>query len=195
MKKPKKKSQRQKPQKKQKATSYLLNDKDALKVAIGNEIKGRKLYLSFSKKTKIEAVKKLFTYLADQELVHIEVIKKFQSNINADINYIEVKNHFEKMGIKAQSEFFNHTVAHFNKKVKPSTTDLNAREIAMEIEHSSYDYYKKCYEKTIKESLKKFFKYLMEQESGHYMLIRNMYDFLQDPHQFYASEEKWNFEG
>ena len=71
-------------------SEHLFDEEEALRVAVDNEIKGENLYSEFANRTKVDAVKKLFLYLAEQEVVHIEAIRKFQGNMNTNIDETEL---------------------------------------------------------------------------------------------------------
>ena len=65
----------------------------------------------------------------------------------------------------------------------------------MELERSAYKFYKEELGNATDEKVKHFFSFLMQQESAHYTLIRNAYDYLKDPANFHMEEEGWMFEG
>lgn len=164
--------------------------KQALKTALDFEQKGHKIYEETSNKTKNPIVAKTFRYLAGQEFIHIEEIKKYIEKINNG-------HKLELLGdtLKETQKFFTTTIAKFKKKTELSKDDLKAHEIALELEQSSYDFYKQQHEKTGEKGAKEFFKWLMAQENAHYELIRKAYDFIKNPIAFYTEEEKWMADG
>ncbi len=160
--------------------------KEALQTALDFEKKGEKIYKDTAAITKNPIVKKTFSYLAEQELNHINEIEE----------YIE-KNKIEMKGDKLEDtkRFFTMTVNEFKEKTELSDDDLNAHKTALELEQSSYDFYKEQFEQADDAELKKFFKFLMEQENNHYVLIQKAYEYIKDPSDFYAEEEHWVLEG
>lgn len=164
--------------------------KKAFQTALDFEQKGHKIYEEIANKTKNPIVAKTFRYLANQELIHIEEIKE----------YIEKLNNGHKVGLrgdklKETQKFFNITIKEFKKKTELSRDDLKAHETALELEQKSYDFYKKQYDRTKDKELKKFFKWLMEQENTHYELIQKAYEYIKNPIGFYTEEEKWIVDG
>lgn len=160
--------------------------KKALKTALDFEQKGHKIYEDTANKTENQIVEKTFRYLANQELIHIEVIKEYIKE-----EKIELKG--DKL--KDTKKFFSMTVAKFKKMAELSGDDLKAHETALELEQKSYNFYKEQGEKTDDKDLKKFFSFLMEQENAHYMLVQKAYNYMKNPDAFYAEEEKWVVEG
>ena len=160
--------------------------KKALQTALDFEEKGHHIYEEVSNKTENQIVEKTFRYLANQELIHIEVIKEYIKE-----EKIELKG--DKL--KETKKFFSTTIRKFKEKTELSNDDLKAHETALELEQKSYDFYKEQREKTADKDLKKFFGFLMEQENAHYMLVQKAYNYMKNPDAFYAEEEKWVVEG
>lgn len=184
--------------------------KEAFQTALDFEQKGHKIYAQTANKTNNPLVEKTFRYLADQELIHIEEIKE----------YIKRLNNGDKVELKGDTledtkKFFTTTLKEFKEKTELSDDDLKAHETALELEQNSYNFYKQQHNKTDDEvlrnskkisgtqkipkeffrELKKFFKWLMEQENAHYELIQKAYEYIKNPIGFYTEEEKWMAEG
>ncbi len=164
----------------------LVELKEALQTALDFEKKGEQIYEQTAAKTQNPIVKRTFSYLAEQELNHIKEIKE----------YIE-KEKIELKGDKLEEtkKFFSVTVAEFKEKTELSDSDLKAHEAALELEQSSYDFYKEQSDETDGKELKKFFQFLMEQENAHYILVQKAYEYIKDPADFYAEDEQWIVEG
>jgi len=164
----------------------LMELMEALKTALGFEEKGHKVYEDATANTKNPIVAKTFSYLAKQELHHIEEIKEYME-----------KEKIELKGDKLEDtkKFFSMTVKEFKEKTELSEDDVKAHEAALGLEKNAYDFYEEQYDKVEDEELRRFFKFLMEQENAHYELVRKAYDFIKDPAGFYTEEEGWILEG
>ena len=160
--------------------------KKALQTALDFEKKGHHLYEEISTKTENPIVAKTFRYLANQELIHIEVIKEYMEK-----EKIELKG--DKL--KETKKFFSMTVKEFKERAELSEDDLKAHETALELEKRSYNFYKTQSERTTNKELKKFFGFLMKQENNHYEFVQKTYEFIKNPVGFYTEEEKWLVEG
>jgi len=160
--------------------------KKALKTALDFEEKGHRIYEETANNTKNPIVAKTFRYLAEQELNHINEIKGY-----IDKEKIELKGDKPK----DTKQFFSMTTKEFKKKTELSGDDVKAHETALELEQNAYGFYEEQHGKTSNKELKKFFKFLMEQENAHYELIQKAYEFIKNPVGFYTEEEKWMADG
>lgn len=164
--------------------------KEALQTALDFEKKGNKIYEEVSNNSENKIVSKTFRYLADQELVHITEIEE----------YIHIINNGEEIELKGDKledtkKFFSMNIKEFREKTGLSNDDLKAHETALELEKKSYEFYKEQSDKTDDAKAKRFFSWIMEQENAHYQLIQNAYEYIKNPEQFFAEEEKWIVEG
>ncbi len=164
----------------------FMNMQEALHQALDFEEKGFDIYTNAAENTNNPMVRKTFNYLADQEQLHIDEIKKY-----IERNEVEIKGD----SAKDTKKFFNMTVSQFRKKTELSDDDIEAYEAGLKLEQDSYDFYKKQLAKADSDKMKKFFEFLMEQERAHYQLIEKAYMFIKNPEGFFAEEEDWFFEG
>jgi len=162
--------------------------KEAFEKALKFEQNGYNIYSETAKKTQNPIVKKTFKYLADQELFHIDEIKGYIAAIDADIE-------FKGDDLEKTKEFFKTTTEEFKEKTELSDDDIKAHEAGLHLEKSAYNFYKEQHDLIDNEEIKKFFKWLMEQESAHYNLIDKSYQFIKDPVGFYSEEERWSVDG
>lgn len=160
--------------------------KEALQTALDFEKKGYDIYSQTAKKSSNPIVRNTFSYLAEQELHHIEEIKE----------YLE-KEKIELKGDKVEDtkKFFTMTVKEFKDMTEVSDDDKKAHEVAMELEQNAFNFYSEQYGKTDNEELKKFFSFLMDQENTHYELVQKAFEYIKDPAAFYSEEEGWLLEG
>ncbi|PIN69986.1 hypothetical protein COV93_03360 [Candidatus Woesearchaeota archaeon CG11_big_fil_rev_8_21_14_0_20_43_8] len=162
--------------------------KKALQIALDFEKKGHDLYKIAAEKSSLPFVKTTFTYLAAQELQHIKDINVYLAEQPGDMKLsgdrpVDVK------------QFFNTTIGQFKDKVTLNQSDTEAYETALALEKDAFNFYKEQLRATDDEKAKKFFKFLMEQENSHFVLLENSFGFIKDPDHFFAEDEKWFFEG
>jgi len=163
--------------------------KEALQTALDFELRGEGIYKDVAETSKNPIVKKTFNYLFGQEQNHINEIKKFMEELN--VGSVE----FSGDDMDGVRGFFNGEIKQIKEKMELSGDDEKAHEQAMELEKYSYNFYKQRMEEASDEKVKNFFKTLMEQENAHYALIQNAYEYIKNPEQFFAEEEKWIVEG
>jgi erythrin-vacuolar iron transport family protein len=163
-----------------------LDIKGLMRTAHEFEKKGYVLYSSVARRTENPLIKEIFEYLANQEEKHI-----------AEIEHYLKKNKFELLGDSAKKteEFFSTTVKAFKKKLDLCKADMDAYEHGMQLEKDAHKFYKSKISETKNEEVKKFLKFLVEQENAHYILIQNAYEFTKDPKHFFAQSERSFFEG
>ncbi|MFW6014367.1 MAG: ferritin family protein [Candidatus Nanoarchaeia archaeon] len=161
--------------------------REELQKAIEFEKEGRNVYMEVAKTTFNPLVKKAFEFLAAEEERHIKQIQ----------NYVENEKLPEPEGASKEDikEFFKVTVDEFKEGIEFSADDKSAYEKAMELEKDSYNHYKEQLTKAEDEKLNDFFRFLMEQESSHYLMLEKTLKFVKDPQHFYAEQEDWSFEG
>jgi rubrerythrin len=170
------------------------NERIVLQVALENEILGRKLYMQYSKTLKNELAKRVFTHLANDELHHIEDIKKFIESLTFG-SFVDVGSMVKPGTLENTKRLFGKLIEDLKEQVKPGDDDNRSRRLAMDIEKAGYEYYKKGAETTKNPQLKKFFEWLVEQEQSHYVLIRNAFEYMNSPDSWYAEQEHWLLEG
>jgi len=162
--------------------------KDALKEALDMEVKGHEIYTKTAENTSNPHVKKTFSYLADEEIHHIEEIKEF---IEKEEPAMKLK------GAEPQDveKFFNTTVDEFREETELAQEDVEAYETALDLEKRGYNFYKKRFEEAEDEEIKTFFDFLMQQEKAHYSLFEKDLEYLKDPLGFFQREEQHFFTG
>jgi len=161
---------------------------EAMETAMHFEERAHQAYSEAAKHSKSSILKKTFEYLAQQEQRHIDTLKEYIKNHNIDFNHLGENPDQVR-------QFFDETIGTFLETATLCEEDVHAYEAGLHLERASYDFYKKYYEQVDDPEVKKFFKFLMDQESAHYMLLDKAYHFLKDPEHFHADDEQWLFEG
>jgi len=159
---------------------------DALRQALDFEKKGKSVYAAAAAGTGNPIVAKTFGYLADQEDFHIREIEKYIAS-----NRIELAGDLQQ----ETRQFFMSTVEEFRHKTSLSKDDIHAHETALELEKSSYEFYRQQLLASKEPELKQFFEFLMKQEKAHYELVDKTLQFIRDPVAFFQQNEDAIFEG
>ena len=160
-----------------------------LKEALNMEEKGYDFYKDISKKAKNEVTKKTFSFLADQEMLHIEKINSFY-------NTHKEKDEFPSLdlagfdGSRAEAlNIFSKSIKELGEKVGSSDDDKKACEFAMEFEKNGYKYYEDVLKTAQDENLKQLLRFLLEEENKHYEVIRDLYAYISDSQNWFMYEE------
>jgi rubrerythrin len=170
------------------------DEEKVLWVALENEVRGKELYLLYAKAVKSTVAKRVFIYLAKEELRHIADIKSYIKSMKLGY-HPKVDAIIESGSLDRTRTFFGWLVTDLKEQIKPTDDDNKSREIAMMIEKAGYEYYRKGANATKNWRLKKFFKWLMREEQTHYMLIRNAFEYANNPDSWYTGTEHWLLEG
>ena len=160
---------------------------NALKYALDFEIKGERIYREIATSSDDEFVKNTFNGLADDEVVHENVIK----------GYIEGKADFSELQKVTldPKRLFGMLTEEFKKKAALSAEKLKPFDTGIELEKKSIVYYTEQLEKAETEEAKKLFEFLVKQEKFHLESLQKAKDFLSDPENFYVEFERWTLEG
>jgi rubrerythrin len=161
--------------------------KKAFTEALEFEKNGYKIYEETSKTTFNPIVKKIFSFLAEEELNHIRVIDDYLKENNLEINFGKMPNEVK--------DFFNMTIDEFKTGIEFTNDDILAYEKAMQLEKSGHDFYLTKANETNNSELKDFFMFLVDQEKSHYIMLEKNLKFIKNPENFFSEEEEWNFEG
>lgn len=168
---------------------------EATKLAIDMEKKGQKAYSDMAARSKNELGKKVFSYLAKDEIAHIEAIKEFSAKIAGGKDLPDVEKLVAREHHKGDSAIFNRPLGELKDKAGIDASDLKAYKIAMQTEKDGYDFYKECLEGATDEMVKKLFKFLIEEESTHYQILQDTYQYLAHPADWFAQQERPILEG
>ena len=72
---------------------------------------------------------------------------------------------------------------------------MEAVTVAMDLENKTYDFYKERSVKTDYAAEKELYESIAMQESEHYRVLQDYYEFLQDPAQWYVKKEHTSVDG
>lgn len=160
---------------------------DALEMAMRMETDAISFYTEASLKTSSPAGKKMFQSITLDERRHLEMIAQIVKGLqitHKDVSPLaNVKTVFESM----KSEMMQ--------KIKASTDDLEAFQVAMEMEKEGLEHYKKTLAAVTKDKERALLQRLIEEEQQHYQLFANTYQFLSDTGNWFMWEERGIVEG
>jgi rubrerythrin len=163
--------------------------KSMLLSALEMEEKGYEFYKVQCAKSKNKIAKDMFLFLADNELFHIESIKKFYEGIKGGKDNFEFDLSSEKQKRIKALDIFSKGIDELNDKISPDDTDKKACEFAMEFEKNGYDYYKSMLAEAEGEQEISFLEFLLDEEKQHYEILEKTYNYLTDSANWFMYEE------
>jgi len=169
----------------------------SLNTALKTEQDGRTFYLEAAGRAANPLAKSVFTQLAAEELVHIEVIQKFYDELKTAGTCQEAESDLEAPQTSPShlKNVFEKACRDIDQTVTGDTASREAYQKAMEIEQQAYDMYKKLLEASGDCMAHRLYEFMMEQENQHYIFLKETYDYLENPGDWFLREEKPLFEG
>jgi rubrerythrin len=165
----------------------------ALQTALKMEVDGKKFYLKASKSSKNELGQELFAKLAAEEDVHRGIFQKIYDGIKAKKGWPDVK--YKGDSGQGLRTVFAEALEGMEKNPKNIKAELDAIKVGMELENKTYDFYKERSAQTDYATEKELYESIAMQESEHYRVLQDYYEFLQDPAQWYVKTEHTSVDG
>jgi rubrerythrin len=162
---------------------------DMMMSALDMEEKGFAFYQAQAAKSKNSITKKMFLFLAENELYHIESIKQFSNGLENNNSSLASRLSGAKESRIKELDIFSKSMDELNDKISPDDDDKKACEFAMEFEKDGYNHYKTMLKQASDPGVVKFLEFLLEEESRHYEIIEKMYNYLADSANWFMYEE------
>ncbi len=170
---------------------------EALKLALKTEQEGYQLYKSGAEKAQNFLVQSIFIQLAKDELMHMDLIKRFYAQLRDAGSWTELtpeeKNY---KGIKGEFKtIFSEALQKTEKgKAEISDNDLEVYDQAIDFEKNGVSMYDKLYKESTDEKAKMFYLFLRDMEQEHWDILDNAKQYLTDPGSWYTQQEGWTME-
>ena len=162
----------------------------ALGEALDMEKKGHAFYKEMAKKSANDIAKRTFAFLAKNEIMHIENIKKFYETLKKDGKVPAPDLDALKTEREKEYTIFSESLSVLKEKIKPEDDDVKACEFAMDFENKGYKHYENMLKKADDPSLIKLLKFLLAEESKHYESIKQTYEYLKDSANWFMYNEE-----
>ena len=174
----------------------LSEELEALDLSLKTEEDGYKYFVKSSERTNHPVAKKFFATLAEDENVHIELIRDFHKSLQSDPESGSVQlpeapgDHRRKL-----KTIFEEAQKDIKEKVTLDTGILDVYKHAMDLETKAADFYKQRRDVTKFERAQKIYDWLFHFESYHYQMLSETLSYLANPEQWFQEYEKSIFEG
>jgi len=145
--------------------------KDAIKGAILLEINGRKFFNHAADVTQHERGKKMFKFLADEEIKHLETFSKLFSQILEGESWKDYVSTSETQGEAPLVEKLKERM-----KAEEGKGETQALSIGMQLERDAIEFFQKAASETSDPVAKKIFFEIAEEEKFHYDLLQAQHD-------------------
>ncbi len=172
-------------------------DVEALQIALKMEQDGRKLYQDSAARVTNPLAKRTLDWLADWELEHISLIKKFYTNLKEAGSWGEVDAALEGQPMPKEEfkTIFQQARENLDELVAVDSEALEAYKLARDFENKAVKFYTEQLERVTEEDGRKFYEFMLEQEKEHYEILDSSYRYLENPELWHAEEEGGMFDG
>ncbi len=165
----------------------------ALRTALRMEIDGKEFYLKASKASKNQLGKDLLKKLAAEEDIHRQTFQDIYDTIKNKKGWPDVK--YQGDGGQALRTVFAEALENMNKKATSIEAELDAIRTGMDMENKTLDFYNGRSKQASYAAEKQLYEAIAMQESEHYRVLMDYYDFLQDPAQWFVKKEHTSVDG
>jgi len=152
---------------------------EPLKIAHRLEKEGQEFFLESAKNAKSKLVRQTFEFLAHEEDKHLTKINEFYRSL--EISGEDDLPDIEDSKAEDRLVMFNDKLAELKESISPEASDIEAYEIALKFENGAEDLYDKMYLESKNPKIKKFYKWLIDEEKMHARLLKSCLTFVQDP--------------
>ena len=166
---------------------------EGVKIAVQMEIEGKEYYLKASQKSSNELGKRLLESLAVEEDIHRQ---KFEGIYEAIRNKKAWPvTDFQPDRGKRLRTVFAMATEEIGTKVKAPDTELEATQIAMDMENKTYDFYQKRAKDATYNAERDFYETLAAEEREHHLVLLDYYEYLKDPAGWFVKKEHPSLDG
>jgi len=161
--------------------------------AMKMEEEGREFYLNAAGRVSNALGKKMLESLADDESGHYTQLEQMLRG-ESEAALGECKPEFSSGALRVRAMFKEFGVR-TSDEIAAETGDLEALNIAMEMERKGYDLYKDAASNTADTAAEKVFIFLAGEEEKHFEVLQNMHRYLSDPANWFLEEEQGLLDG
>jgi rubrerythrin len=166
---------------------------EGLRVAVQMEIDGKEFYLKASRESRNEMGQKLLESLAAEEDLHRQKFEQIYQSLQQKKSWPSVN--LEPTRSQHLKTLFAQQVEKLGTTVTALATELDAVDTAMDMENKSYDFYKARSRAATFAAEKDFYEAVATEETVHHQILRDYYEYLKDPAQWFAQKEHPSLDG
>lgn len=161
---------------------------EPLKIALNLEHEGKQMFIRAAEETQSKLAKQTFEFLAAEEDRHIANIERFYRSIEGSVgeNIPEI----EDSDANEKLESFNLKLESIKDDFKTTSSDIEAYQLALKFENGAEEFYQEKFEEATDPKIKKFYKWLIDEESMHSRLLNSCLKFVEDPTEWFRIRKK-----
>jgi len=156
---------------------------EPFRIARRLETEGRAFFEEAARKAESDLVRQTFQFLAAEEIHHIEKIDKFVRSL--EISEGREVPEIEDSNAEAKLAEFNNRLAALRDTISPSASDVEAYRFAIKFENGAEEFYLEKMNEAEDPRIKRFYKWLIDEETMHARLLRSCLNFACDPAEWF----------
>ncbi len=158
---------------------------EPFRIARRLEEEGKAFFEEAAAKAESKLVKQTFEFLAGEEVKHIEKIDRFYKSLEIS-DGSEVPD-IEDSDAEAKLAAFNDRLVELKDELAPSVSDVEAYEVALKFENGAEEFYEQKMNEASDPRIKRFYKWLIDEETMHARLLRSCLSFAEDPAKWFEN--------
>jgi rubrerythrin len=164
-----------------------------LQTAIRMEIDGKEFYLKSAKASDNERGANLFKTLAAEETIHQQVFTEIYNKLKAKQQWPDTK--IPAHNTKKLQTVFRTAIEKLGKEHTAIKAEIDAVKTGMEMENKTLDFYRNRSAKAAFDAEKQLYDAFAGQESEHFRLLQDYYEFLTSPADYFKKTEHTMMDG
>ncbi len=160
-----------------------------LKTALDMEEKGRAFYEKAAKECSNKFGNEMFNALLNDEIVHVERIKKIYEALTHDHPWDSGWQNVEHKPKDLRS-IFSSLVKQHKDQIKSCASDISALDVGLDFENKSVTFYENELKLATDPIEQEFIRKMIVEERGHHQALADSKLYLQDPAAWYNEHEK-----
>lgn len=152
---------------------------EPLKVALQLETEGKRFFSEAAATVTGKAARQTFEFLASEEDKHIQRIEEFYRSLeqSGGLDMLDIGDSDADLRLVA----FNDRLSELRNEIKPTLSDIEAYRTALKFENGAEDFYAQQVAKSDNPRIKKFYSWLIHEESMHAKVLNSCLQFAEDP--------------
>lgn len=161
-----------------------MNDKmkdilEPFRIALKLEREGKQFFIDAAASTKSRLARQTFEFLAGEEDRHIAKIEEFYRSLEISDGKEPID--MEDSDADQKLSAFNEMLANLKDEKDVLDSDIKAYEYALKFENGAEELYEEQMNNATDPRIKKFYKWLIDEESMHSRLLTSCLKFAEDP--------------
>ena len=156
-------------------------------IALNMEKDAIDFYTEAAGKVSSPAGKKMFDVIIQDEKKHLKIVEGILKGLNINAKDLETDNEIKSVFADMKDVLMD--------EIEATPDELEAFKVAMNMEKEGIDFYGKLLQEATDDKAKKLFDKLMQEETKHYVIFENTYNFLSDTGNWFMWDEHSIVEG